>query len=107
VGNDSGPRHLAQAGGAPTVSIFWVGNLINGGPLSRAEHRVQLSWTTHCPVCGRDATQVGWTAERCEHDESFVRDVSVDAVYDDVVALREGRATAPVLRARTAPLPGR
>lgn len=107
VGNDSGPRHLAQAVGAPTVSIFWVGNLINGGPLSRAENRVQLSWTTHCPVCDRDATQVGWTAERCEHDVSFVGEVSVDAVYDDVVALREGRATAPVVKAKTVPLRGR
>jgi ADP-heptose:LPS heptosyltransferase len=107
VGNDSGPRHLAQAVGAPTVAVFWVGNLINGGPLSRAEHRVQLSWTTHCPVCGRDCTQVGWTSERCEHDVSFVHDVTVDAVYDDVMALLEGRATAPIVRARTAPLPGR
>lgn len=107
VGNDSGPRHLAQAVGAPTASVFWVGNLINGGPLSRAEHRVQLSWTTHCPVCGRDATQVGWTAERCEHDVSFVGDVPVEAVYDDIVALREGRATAPIVRARTAPPRGR
>jgi ADP-heptose:LPS heptosyltransferase len=107
VGNDSGPRHLAQAVGAPTVSIYWVGNLINGGPLSRAEHRVQLSWTTHCPVCKRDATQVGWTAERCEHDVSFVQSVPVDAVYDDVVAHRAGRGPAPVVRARTAPLPGR
>ncbi|GAB2523877.1 hypothetical protein GCM10027064_21610 [Microbacterium petrolearium] len=99
VGNDSGPRHLAQAVGTPTASVYWVGNLINAGPLTRASHRVQLSWTTHCPVCGRDATQVGWTAPRCEHDVSFVDDVPVDAVYDDVRALLEG---APVT-ATTAP----
>ncbi len=105
VGNDSGPRHLAQAVGTPTASIYWVGNLINAGPLTRASHRVQLSWTTHCPVCGRDATQVGWTAPRCEHDESFVADVSVDAVYDDVRALLEGAPAAPVT-ATTAPLRG-
>jgi len=87
VGNDSGPRHLAHAVGAPTVGIYWVGNLINGGPLTRSLHRVQLSWTTRCPVCGRDVTQVGWTAERCEHDDSFVTDVTVDAVYEDAAAL--------------------
>lgn len=87
LGNDSGPRHLAQAAGAPTVGVFWIGNLINAGPMGRGRHRVQLSWTTHCPVCGRDATQVGWTAERCEHELSFVTDVSVDAVHDDVRAL--------------------
>ncbi len=99
VGNDSGPRHLAHAVGAPTVGIFWVGNLINGGPLTRLRHRVQLSWTTRCPACGVDVTQVGWTAERCEHDESFVTDVAVDAVYDDAVALA-------ALTARTARLRG-
>lgn len=83
VGNDSGPRHLAQAVGAPTVSVYWFGNLLNAGPLTRRRHRVQLAWTTHCPVCGADLTQVGWTAERCEHEESLVADVSVENVYAD------------------------
>ncbi|WP_238439415.1 glycosyltransferase family 9 protein [Microbacterium sp. JZ31] len=102
VGNDSGPRHLAQAVGTRTASIFWAGNLINAGPLTRARHRVQLSWTTHCPVCGRDATQVGWTAPRCEHDISFVDDVPVAAVYDDVRALLEDEPGRPLM-ATTAP----
>jgi ADP-heptose:LPS heptosyltransferase len=105
VGNDSGPRHLAQAVGARTAGIFWVGNLINAGPLTRARHRVQLSWITRCPVCGRDATQVGWTAPRCEHDVSFVDDVTVDALYDDIRSLLEREPGRPV-RATTAPLRG-
>jgi ADP-heptose:LPS heptosyltransferase len=84
VGNDSGPRHMAQAVGAPTVGVFWFGNIINAGPLTRQRHRVQLAWTTHCPICGRDVTQVGWTAERCEHDVSHVDGVSAEAVYADV-----------------------
>ena len=84
VGNDSGPRHLAQAVGCPTVGIYWVGNLINAGPLGRSRHSVHLGWTVVCPVCGIDVTQVGWTAERCEHDPSFVADVQVDAVWADV-----------------------
>lgn len=87
LGNDSGPRHLAAAAGAPTVGIFWVGNAINAAPLGRQRHRAQLSWTTHCPVCGRDATQVGWTAPRCEHDITFVADVRVEPVLDDVRAV--------------------
>lgn len=95
VANDSGPRHLAHAVGTPTVGIFWVGNLINGGPLTRRHHRVQLSWTTRCPVCDRDVTQVGWTAERCPHDVSFVTDVSVDAVYEDAASLAFTATTAP------------
>ena len=84
VGNDSGPRHLAAAVGTPTASVYWFGNLINAGPLSRARHQVQVSWTTCCPVCGRDATQPGWTSERCEHNVSFVADVPTEAVLADV-----------------------
>jgi ADP-heptose:LPS heptosyltransferase len=95
LGNDSGPRHLAQAVGTPTIGVYWVGNLINAGPLGRGQHRVQLSWTRACPVCDRDCTQVGWTSERCEHEVSFVTDVRVDAVFEDVaeqLALRVARS---------------
>lgn len=87
VGNDSGPRHLAQALGTPTVGIFWVGNMINAGPLGRSLHRVQLGWTTVCPACGIDVTQVGWTAPRCSHDDSVVAGVPVQRVYEDVRSL--------------------
>jgi ADP-heptose:LPS heptosyltransferase len=91
VGNDSGPRHLAQAVGAATVGLFWIGNVLNGAPLSRARNRVEMSWTTVCPVCGIDVTQVGWTAPRCEHDVSFVDDIPLDAVRADVDALAASR----------------
>lgn len=85
LGNDSGPRHLAQAVGCPTVSVYWVGNLINAGPLTRTRDRVHLGWTTDCPTCS--ASQVGGVDERCEHDPSFVADVRVDDVYADVATL--------------------
>jgi ADP-heptose:LPS heptosyltransferase len=84
VGNDSGPRHLAQALGIPTVGIFWLGNVINAGALGRSMHRIHASWVTACPVCGIDVTQVGWTAPRCAHDESMVAKVGVREVHDDV-----------------------
>ena len=29
VANDSGPRHLAQSLGTPTVGLYWFGNVIN------------------------------------------------------------------------------
>ncbi|GAB5080183.1 glycosyltransferase family 9 protein [Arthrobacter sp. AD-310] len=96
VGNDSGPRHLAQALGVPTVGIFWIGNVINAGALGRTLHRIHASWVTVCPTCGVDVTQVGWTAPRCPHDESMVAGVAVREVYEDVrsllstAALREG-----------------
>jgi ADP-heptose:LPS heptosyltransferase len=87
VGNDSGPLHLAEAIGTPSVGIFWVGGSITSAPLSRAHHRVHIGWTTSCPVCGRDATQALWTGERCEHEPSYVTAVPVDPVWDDLVDL--------------------
>ncbi|MFP3461802.1 glycosyltransferase family 9 protein [Arthrobacter globiformis] len=87
VANDSGPRHLAQALGAPTVGIYWAGNAINAAPLGRSRHRVRLGWVTRCPVCGVDVTQVGWTAPRCPHDESTVKAVEPSEVYEDVLQL--------------------
>lgn len=91
LANDSGPRHLAQAVGTRTVSVFWIGNVINGGPLSRGRHRVHISWTNRCPVCGADCTEVD-AATRCEHDVSFVADVDVEPVYADVRALLDAAA---------------
>ncbi len=79
VGDDSGPRHLAVAVGTPTVGVFWFGNVVNAGPIDRGRHRVHMSFVTRCPVCGVDVTQVGWTAERCEHDPSYVDEVQPEA----------------------------
>jgi ADP-heptose:LPS heptosyltransferase len=87
VGDDSGPRHLAVAVGTPTVGVFWFGNVINAGPLDRGRHRVLMSFVTRCPVCDVDVTQVGWTAERCEHDPSFVDEVTPELVLADVADL--------------------
>ena len=87
VANDSGPRHLAQALGVPTVGIFWAGNVINAGALGRSLHRIHASWVTTCPTCGIDVTQVGWTAPRCAHDDSVVAGIAVDDVYEDVRSL--------------------
>ncbi|MDV8147528.1 glycosyltransferase family 9 protein [Arthrobacter sp. B10-11] len=99
VANDSGPRHLAQALGTPTVGVYWAGNLINAGPLGRSLHRVHLSWLTYCPECGADVTQVGWTAPRCSHDSSLVAGVRPENVCSDVRLLM---ATSPHLRGRPA-----
>lgn len=87
AGTDSGPRHLAMAVGTPTVGLFWVGNVMTAGPLGRERHRIHISWVTECPVCGVDVTQVGWTAERCEHDPSYLAEVDPHEVYADVMEL--------------------
>jgi ADP-heptose:LPS heptosyltransferase len=97
LGNDSGPRHLAQAVGTPTVGIYWVGNLIMAGALGRTMHRVHLSWTTHCPECGTDLTQVGWTAPHCGHEFALTEQVRAEDVYADLAQLR---ATSLLLRGK-------
>jgi ADP-heptose:LPS heptosyltransferase len=35
ISNDSGPLHIAAAVGAATVGIYWCGNLITAGPMTR------------------------------------------------------------------------
>ncbi len=88
IANDTGPRHLAAAVGTPTVAVYWCGNLINAGPLSRTAHRPLISWTTACPRCGAPGVQP--RAERCPHDESWVRDVHPDLVLEQAEDLLSG-----------------
>jgi ADP-heptose:LPS heptosyltransferase len=90
LANDSGPRHIAQALGTSTVGLFWFGNAVNAAPFARGNHRILLGWTTRCPVCGADVTQVGWTAERCPHDPSFLTGIQPEAVLREVRALLAG-----------------
>ncbi|TMR98717.1 glycosyltransferase family 9 protein [Nonomuraea basaltis] len=93
VANDTGPRHLAAAVGTPTVAVYWCPNLINAGPLSRTRHRPLISWTTMCPACG--ASGVNVHAERCAHDLSWVADVSVGMVMEQVRDLLTSSSDSP------------
>ncbi len=95
LASDSGPRHLAQALGTPTVGIFWVGNVFNAGPRGRSLHRIHMSWVTQCPRCGADVTQVGWSAQHCGHDDTLIRGIVVADVVQDV---RDLMATSLLLR---------
>ncbi len=88
VGNDSGPRHLADAVGTATVSVYWFGNLINAGPQGRSRHRVHISWTTSCPVCGTSCVGEPFP-ERCYDAVSFVRDVETAPVLASSLELLE------------------
>jgi ADP-heptose:LPS heptosyltransferase len=91
VANDTGPRHLAEAVGTATVSVYWCGNLVNAGPLTRARHRPHVSWRLACPVCG--ATGMGdldpsrTDSSECDHRDSYVTDVPVGAVLADALEL--------------------
>jgi ADP-heptose:LPS heptosyltransferase len=91
ISNDTGPVHLAEAVGAPTVGIYWVGNFINGAPADRTRHRPLISWTLHCPVCGLDCTRDIYPARDggfgCTHKASFVADVPAVEVRDAALEL--------------------
>jgi ADP-heptose:LPS heptosyltransferase len=95
VSNDTGPRHLAAAVGTATVAVYWAGNLVNYGPLSRSRHRVHVSWTMQCPVCGADSVEPELPAPHrgrtCPHDASFVTSVDPQAVLADAVELLGAR----------------
>lgn len=75
VSNDTGPLHLALAIGTPCVGVYWLTNLMESAPLRQELHRAALSMRIHCPVCGAENLKA-----RCEHDVSFVDDVSVEEV---------------------------
>jgi len=94
VSNDTGPRHLAAAVGAPTVGVYWCGTLVNYGPLTRSRQRAHVSWTVHCPVCGAPTVEPELPAPHrgrgCPHDASFVASVDPAAVLADAVDLLAG-----------------
>lgn len=96
VSNDTGPRHLAEAVGTATVSIYWCGNLINAGPLTRARHRVHVSWRLGCPVCGPTGMQNLYPARpggaACGHRQSLLRDVPVEEVLPDALELARSQS---------------
>jgi uncharacterized membrane protein len=77
VANDSGPRHLAGAVGAPTVGVFLAPNALSAGPLTARRSRIAVSYRTRCPVCEQDQR-----SSRCSHDASLVADVEVDEVLE-------------------------
>lgn len=82
VGNDSGPRHLAEAVGTATVGVFTRANLVDVAPLFRGRHRVLVSWASRCAVCGVD-----YFAAPCGHDASVLADVGVDEVLAPALEL--------------------
>lgn len=96
VSNDTGPLHLAQAVGTPTVGIFWMLNLLTAAPLVAGPHRQVFSTRTRCSVCGLENVH-----RRCEHQVCFVDDVGVDQVAPLAVAAfrdetaRRAAAAAP------------
>jgi ADP-heptose:LPS heptosyltransferase len=98
VANDTGPRHLAGAVGTATVAVYWAGNLLTAGPLTRLRHRPHVSWTTSCPICSARLPEPELPAAHhgrpCPHDASWVADVLPGPILTDAVDLLNS-ATQP------------
>lgn len=88
ISNDTGPLHLAEGLNTKTVGIFWCGNLINAGSITRRNHRSLLSWLINCPLCGEDcANSYAFDKKRetiCDHQVSFVDKVTIDEVIGQI-----------------------
>src|SRR5579875_14364 len=82
IANDSDLRHLAEAVGTATVSIYWCGNMITAGPVTRTRHRPLIAWQIHCPICGIDIQH-----SQCEHRTSFVATVPTEDVLEQALDL--------------------
>ncbi|MCE3552222.1 glycosyltransferase family 9 protein [Pseudonocardia sp. RS11V-5] len=82
VGNDSGPRHIAEAVGTPTVGVFTRANLIDVSPLFRARHRVVVDRESRCAVCGDP-----YLGRSCGHEATVLAGVEVPEVLDAALAL--------------------
>src|SRR5579883_134135 len=48
IGNDSGPAHLAEAVGTPSVVIFGSGHPLDWGPPGQRVHRIVADWSAPC-----------------------------------------------------------
>ncbi len=83
ISNDSGPLHVAAAVGTATVGIYWCGNLITAGQITRTRHRPAISWRLNCPICGVDCT----TEAACKHRVSFVDEVPSQQVITSALDL--------------------
>lgn len=82
VGNDSGPRHLAEAVGTPNIGIYWGINMILAQPVFRTFSRPFVSWINKCPVCNYNIVDVGHDKLRCNHPISYVAKISTKEVIE-------------------------
>lgn len=95
IANDTGPLHLAQALGTKAVGLFWCGNLINAGFITRTRYRPLSSWMVSCPLCHQPIASQNHPfkpfKKNCRHETSFVAEITVDqvvSVAQDLLSLQ-------------------
>lgn len=86
IGNDSGPRHLADAVGTATVAVYWCGNMVGAAPVGRARHRPHVAWVTVCPECGNSLVGEPFP-DQCSDRVSLVSDVPVRTIVASALDL--------------------
>lgn len=104
ISNDTGPLHLARAAGAKTTGIYWAPNFINWGPLSFITNRPVISWELACPRCGvvpNNPYPFEPKTPECDHEVSFVRNITVDEVLGAARSLLEGNSRQMVNKTET------
>ncbi|HZT09180.1 MAG TPA: glycosyltransferase family 9 protein [Chloroflexota bacterium] len=81
ISNDSGPAHLAEAVGCPTVTIFGPGNVARWGPRDPGRRRVVVAPVPCAPCEHRE----------CPIDHRCMTGLSVDAVFDAAARVVRGQ----------------
>jgi ADP-heptose:LPS heptosyltransferase len=72
VSNDTGPAHLADALGTPSITIFGPADHQRWAPLDRQRHRVVLPAAECDPACGRE----------CVRDQHCLRGIRPDQLLE-------------------------
>lgn len=91
IGNDSGPSHVAEALGIPSVVIYGVNHPLVWGPSVRAWHRIVADWTAPCRWFRPDG---------CSDDSSVpcLQAVTAEHVLAEVRSLLQARLRIRCLR---------
>ena len=91
LGNDSGPRHLAEAVGTATVGVFTRANLVDVAPLFRHGTGARLVAE---PVRG---VRGGLPRRPCGHEASVLGDITVDDVLAPALELLDLPVRRPTI----------
>lgn len=83
IGNDAGPLHLARALGTKSVGIYPLRSIRSSLPRFSLKERACMSALARCHRC----TKISPDDSECSHEGALVEDITVEAVFRDVLSL--------------------